>query len=75
MGTDDPLDLVTRECEHTGHDTPRPPSPSASRLPRHPFIPAESSLQSAQVVEPGLDLDDEKRASPPVESEKVDPTM
>lgn len=75
MDTDDALDLVAGERKDTRHDPGRTPAKAPSGLPRHPFVPADLSLEGTEIVEPRLDLHDEQRPSPPVERKEIDPTM
>jgi hypothetical protein len=71
----DGVDLIAGERHHDRDPPPRSPTPSRRELPGHALVPSELTLQSTQVIESGLDLDHEKRASPAVEGEKVDPAV
>lgn len=75
MRTNDGIDFIARERQYQRQDAPWLPPANATWLPGHPLIPSELALQGSQVVESGLDLDHEERASPPVEGEKVDPSV
>ncbi len=75
MGSEDPLDLVTCEGQHDRDHPGRPPAERSRRLPGHALIPSDLTLERAEVIEPGLDLDDQQGARPMIEREKVDPTV
>jgi hypothetical protein len=75
MCSDDALDLVAGECQHDRDHTGRPPPEPPHGLPGHALIPSDLAFERTEIVEPGLDLDDQQGSSPTIEREEVDPTM
>lgn len=72
---DHPLDLVGGEQQQPTHDPPRAP-PDVDRRPlRGPFVPAQLSLDRPEVIDPGLDFDDDQRPGPRIEGEQIDPSV
>jgi hypothetical protein len=75
MRANDPIDLLARECQDDQCRASCAPAQRERRLPRRPLIPRHLSFEGAQVEQPGLDLDDQQRPAPPVESKEIDPAM
>lgn len=75
MRANDPIDLLARECQDDQSRASWAPAQRERRMPRRPLIPRHLSFEGAEVEQPGLDLDDQQRPAPPVESKEIDPAM
>lgn len=75
VSSDRPLDLVAREQQQPCRDASRPPSELSSHLPGGSFVPAQLTLDGTNVVETGLDLDDQKRPAARIECKQIDPVV
>ena len=75
MRADDAFDLVAGKRQYARDHAPWTPAETSRGFPGHPLVPADLPFEGTQVVEPGLDLDDQERPSAMIEGEKVDPTV
>lgn len=69
------ITLVGREQDEPTDDASRLPSQPTSDGHRAAFIPIELPFDRAEIVDAGLDLDQEKRPGGRMEREEIDPAM
>ncbi len=65
--------LLTRQNQEPGHDAVRAPAPIQGEAPSRSLVPTDLALEGTEVIDHGLDLDDDQRARSSIEREQIDP--